>query len=178
MAQRGRTWAFFLVTALAAVVVQPDGALAQSAEAGTVTVDESGALYVRVDDRDCRRLVVHEPAPGVAYEPGVDVHGDPVAPADLHGASEIDLPEVVAIPIEVDLYRRLPDGSDSAESGTTPDPDQALSADLDPALDGDAQIGTVEIDLHTGRATFNGQPLTSDAQHRLNRRCQDMLRRE
>jgi len=180
MAQRRRTWAFFVATALAAGFGVPDTGQAQSTAAGTVTVDESGALHVRVTDQDCRRLVVHEPAPGVAYQPGVDVRGKSVAPADLHGAAEITLPEVVSIPIEVDLYRRAPRNGDASESDPRPDPDPdvGLGQDLDPSLDGDAQIGTVEIDLHTGRATFNGQPLTSEAQHRLNRRCQEIIRRE
>ena len=39
----------------------------------------------------------HEPAPDVAYQPGVDVHGRAVAPADLNGGSQIELPDVIYI---------------------------------------------------------------------------------
>jgi hypothetical protein len=56
---------------------------------------------VAISRRDCERLVRHEPAPDVAYQPGVDVHGRPVAPADLGGGSQIELPDVIYIPIEV-----------------------------------------------------------------------------
>ena len=56
---------------------------------------------VAISRRDCERLVRHEPAPDVAYQPGVDVHGRPVAPADLNGGSQIELPDVIYIPIEV-----------------------------------------------------------------------------
>ena len=56
---------------------------------------------VAISRRDCDRLVRHEPAPDVAYQPGVDVHGRPVAPADLNGGSQIELPDVIYIPIEV-----------------------------------------------------------------------------
>jgi len=56
---------------------------------------------VAISRRDCERLVQHEPAPDVTYQPGVDVHGRPVAPADLNGGSQIELPDVIYIPIEV-----------------------------------------------------------------------------
>src|SRR5262245_8733285 len=56
---------------------------------------------VAISRRDCQWLVRHEPAPDVTYQPGVDVHGRPVAPADLAGGSPIELPDVIYIPIEV-----------------------------------------------------------------------------
>jgi hypothetical protein len=93
----------------------------------------------------------------VTYQPGVDVDGDPVAPADLHGRPELDLPERVAIPIEVDLDARY---------GLPPDA----------SFKGDIEIGTVGVDLDTGRATFNGQPLTGDDEAELRARCQELLR--
>ena len=51
--------------------------------------------------KDCSRLVNHHPAPDVTYQPGVDVHGRPVVPADLGGGQQIQLPDVIYIPIEV-----------------------------------------------------------------------------
>lgn len=56
---------------------------------------------IAISRSDCERLVRHEPAPDVAYQPGVDVHGRPVVPADLGGGTQIELPEVIYIPIEV-----------------------------------------------------------------------------
>ena len=56
---------------------------------------------IAISRKDCQRLVNHEPAPDVTYQPGVDVHGRPVAPADLGGGSQIELPDVIYIPIEV-----------------------------------------------------------------------------
>jgi hypothetical protein len=56
---------------------------------------------IAISRGDCQRLVRHEPAPDVAYQPGVDVHGRPVVPADLNGGSQIELPDVIYIPIEV-----------------------------------------------------------------------------
>src|SRR5574338_1069074 len=62
---------------------------------------------VAISRQDCERLVRHEPAPDVAYQPGVDVHGNPVVPADLGGGSQIELPDVIYIPIEVLLQDRF-----------------------------------------------------------------------
>ena len=56
---------------------------------------------IAISRQDCQRLVNHEPAPDVTYQPGVDVHGRPVVPADLGGGQQIQLPDVIYIPIEV-----------------------------------------------------------------------------
>jgi hypothetical protein len=74
----------------------------------------------------------------------------------LYGRPEIELPERVQIPIEVDLDRRygLPD---------------------DDSFKGDVQVGTLSVDLETGRARFNGQPLTGDDEAELRARCQEIL---
>jgi hypothetical protein len=111
---------------------------------------------VRVTKADCRRLVKHRPDAGVAYQPGVDVHGEPVAPADLHDRPKIELPETVRIPIEVDLDARY---------GLPPDA----------SFKGDVQVGEVEVDLKTGAATFNGQPLTAGDAAELRAKCQKVL---
>jgi hypothetical protein len=76
--------------------------------AGTIALLLAAAAWaapvsaeIAISRRDCERLVRHEPAPGVTYQPGVDVHRRPVAPADLGGGSQIELPDVIYIPIEV-----------------------------------------------------------------------------
>jgi hypothetical protein len=131
-----------------------------------VAVDETGPIEVTITREDCLRLVRHAPAPGVAYQGGVDVNGNTVAPAELGGGVEIDLPETIRIPIEVDILsdRRLgEDSEDEADGAGKP-------------LIGEARVGTVEVDVATGRATFNGQPLTTPAQRRLAETCQRILR--
>lgn len=63
---------------------------------------DSASAEIAISERDCRQLVVkHEPAPDVTYQPGVDVHGNTVAPADLNGGSQLKLPDVIYIPLEV-----------------------------------------------------------------------------
>lgn len=61
----------------------------------------SAVAEIAVSRRDCEQLVKHEPAPDVAYQPGVDVHGNAVAPADLNGGTQLKLPDVIYIPLEV-----------------------------------------------------------------------------
>jgi len=110
---------------------------------------------VTVSSADCARLVRHEPAADVAYRPGADVHGRPVAPADLGGGTQIALPDRFTIPITVDMAERL--GIPPAGSG-------ALHG-------GEIAIGTVEVGAD-GRAKFNGQPLQSDEAAALAAACQ------
>lgn len=106
-----------------------------------------------IAERDCRRLERHVPAPDVAYRPGVDVRGRPVAPADLAPAPAI-VPERLAIHLGVDLQRRL---------GLPDD----LIADL--------PLGVVEIENE--RVLFNGRPLAPDATAALAAACREARRR-
>jgi hypothetical protein len=111
------------------------------------------AATVIITKADCAALVRHVADPGVAYEPGVDVNGRPVVPADLGDTPEIKLPEEIAIAITVDIDKRF---------------------DIPPASDlyrPEAYVGTVIV-KSDGRAYFNGQPLTSEESHALAAACQ------
>ena len=111
---------------------------------------------VTITRADCARLVEHVPGPDVAYQPGVDVYGREVAPADLGGAPRIELPETILIDIDIDLLVRF-------------------GIPANPALyDADAEVG--EVAYRDGRFTFNGQPLQDQAQAELAARCQEIVR--
>ncbi len=104
---------------------------------------------------DCARLVEHVPAPDVAYQPGVDAYGRGVAPADLSSGAQIQAPETLRIPIEIDLFDRF-------------------GIPANPALyESDIPIG--EVIYRDGRLTFEGQPLQDEAAAELSRRCQKIL---
>ncbi|MHA1600237.1 MAG: hypothetical protein ACTSW2_05380 [Alphaproteobacteria bacterium] len=111
---------------------------------------------VTISKVDCDRLVKHQPAPDVAYQPGVDVNGNAVAPADLNGGIQIAVPETIRIPIEVDLFDRF---------GIPANPDQ---------YEADAKVG--EVIYQNGRAYFNGQPLQDEAAADLAELCQKVMR--
>ena len=113
-------------------------------------------VEVAITRADCARLVAHVPDRDVAYQPGVDVYGRDVAPADLGGAPRIELPETILIDIEIDLLQRF-------------------GIPADPTLyDPDAEVG--EVVYKDGRFTFNGQLLQDEAQAELAARCQEIVR--
>lgn len=119
--------------------------------------------YLTISAKDCTALTRHLPAADVAYQPGADVRGRPVAPADLGADSTADgsglvLPQAVIIPIEVDLFERFGIPANGVN------------------FKADAFIGEVTVDLATGEAFFNGQPLQSEAKAELAARCQRIIR--
>lgn len=128
--------------------------LAQLSAAATGSAES----YVTLSENDCARLARHYPAPDVAYQPGRDVRGRAVAPADLQPHAGLVLPDTVVVPIEVELFERY----GIPGNGTT--------------FKGDLFVGEVVVDVATGQATFNGQPLASDAEAELAARCQRILR--
>ena len=54
----------------------------------------------------CRKIANHKPKPGVHYQPGVDVKGNAVAPADLNSNFNFKAKPIV-IPIKIDLLERF-----------------------------------------------------------------------
>jgi hypothetical protein len=119
----------------------------EAAEPGTVEITRA----------DCSRLVKHVPAPDVAYQPGVDVNGNPVAPADLDGGYQVALPETIFIPITVLLQERFGIPANSV------------------LYKGEALIGVAAVSLDGEQVTFNGQPLTSPEAQALSAACQRYL---
>ncbi len=109
------------------------------------------AQTVSISDADCARLVEHIPSADVAYTPGVDVRGRPVAPADLPGTPRITLPETITFDVSVDLRRfGLPRTSRLFEPNAT--------------------VGKVTVES-SGRAYFNGQPLQNTDSDALAQFC-------
>jgi hypothetical protein len=105
-----------------------------------------------VDPALCRALVQHTPDANVAYQPGVDVHGKPVAPADLPGTPQVQLPQTITIPLTLSLVKVL-------NLNTSQYPYNQLGPGTE------AQLGTISV---TGdKVTFNGKPLTDTQQDNL-----------
>jgi hypothetical protein len=123
------------------------------ATANTPALAEDAIL--RMTQADCKRLVAHQPAPDVAYRPGVDARGGPVAPPEVEGGLPLQVPKDLLIPIELDLYDRL---------GLPPDTN---------AVEARVILGSVE--LRDGRAYFNGRPLEDETQADLAAKCRERL---
>lgn len=108
------------------------------------------AASITVSPDACRMVSRYVEPPGVEYQPGVDVHGNAVAPADLPGSATVTPPTQFHINITVDLAQRF---------GIPP------SALYDPQ----AVVGVVEVDGN--HLTFNGQPLNDDQMQGLAPLC-------
>jgi hypothetical protein len=96
----------------------------------------------------CAALTELPPDPGVAFTPGIDVSGRPVAPADLPSGRWVD---DVVIPLSVDLKRRL---------------GIKLEQTLFPL---GAELGYVTV--VEGRAYLNGEPLATGSENALAALC-------
>ena len=108
---------------------------------------------VKINEKDCRLLVEHHADAGVAYQPGVDVHGKAVAPADLNSNRQVQVPDQVYVDILIPLTVFRPGRRLGVASG----------------LDVDA--GSVTVDLKTGKASYNGQPLNQSESDELYTFC-------
>lgn len=111
---------------------------------------------MRLSRADCQRMVAHWPDPGVDYKPGRDVRGRPVPPADLPGSG---LRLEPADQVEFEISFNPLQGGSAGRFGTT-----------------ELFVGTVQFDLGTGGATFNGVPLNDPQQAELSRKCSEALK--
>ncbi|OYQ33410.1 hypothetical protein CHU95_13430 [Niveispirillum lacus] len=84
------------------------------------------------------------------YKPGVDVHGKPVAPADLPDGYAIEVPTSIDIAITADIARRFGIATNNLYRG-------------------EAQIGTVTV--QGNQVLFNGKPMQSAAEADLIALC-------
>jgi hypothetical protein len=114
------------------------------------------AQTVTITGVDCRKLARHMPAPDVAYKPGVDARGRPVAPADINAAPQIRVPETITFDAAVDLRRfGIPQTS--------------------PLFQPNVAVGRVDV-LQDGRVFFNGERLGDPEIAALEEFCRQRIR--
>src|SRR5437868_3609684 len=63
--------------------------------------DDQGAL--------CSMLASHQ-AMTAAYQPGVDASGNAVAPADVNAQAMAGMPDILSVPVTVDMAKQLTTG--------------------------------------------------------------------
>ena len=112
----------------------PDAAPAAEAKAT--------AAKARITKKDCLRLLRHQPSADVAYKPGVDARGKPVAPADLPGGFKMVLPDVFEFNVTKDLSAYL----GGAEEQLAADKAAALAAEKSAAAT-DAAVSSAALSL-------------------------------
>ncbi len=143
------------------------------AGADQVSVGQAGGSISRTD---CQALATNHTPAGVEYQPGVDVHGHAVAPADLPGGFTYNLPakvefDIVVNPINYGQRTLLQQQIAAAQAKLAQNPSDTASqqqlaqaqgqlAAISGRFDNTAMpVGHVSIDTKTGEATLNGQPL-------------------
>jgi len=126
---------------------------ALAAAAGSTT--RAAERTIAIARSDCDLAVRYVPPPGVAYQPGVDVNGRPVAPADVDGDRRLKLRESIPVVITDDLRKQFGLPEDS------------------PLFDANAFVGIVELRLSDHRLTFNGVELSDRESDALAAVCRD-----
>jgi len=115
------------------------------------------SVPVTVNRDVCANVVAHVPDADVAYKPGVDVNGKPVAPADLPGSVQLDLPDSFVITLEVNLAK------------------SAFPVPGPKGLEPKVQLGLITV--VGDRVYYNGQPLDDPEQARLAAACREFMKR-
>ena len=113
----------------------------------------SQVYRLRITERDCRRASFeHRPRADVAYQPGVDVRGNPVVPADVPTGYRVATPTVV----EFDLaFNPL---------GNT-------GLDADDFANTQLSVGRIRYDILKNELTLNGRPLQNPVLAEIERQC-------
>ena len=126
------------------------------ARAGDVTI---AGTPVYVTREDCMALMAYQPSGDVAYQPGRDVHGHYVAPADAGGNDwGALLPEHIQFPLMIN-----PMNYTGVNKGTaTTQPPYANTA---------VPVAHVTVDLKTGRTFLNGHPLDGEQDAMVRQAC-------
>lgn len=141
---------FFLALVIAFGIVSPG--LAETLPTpppGGVEVSADGGVVI--SSRVCASLGPDATVPGADYEPGRDVHGNKVAPADLPQAS----PTVSLDNFPIEIRKDLAGSFNVPASGG--------------AYGAKAILGYVTV--HGNKAYFNGRPLAPDQRRAMIEAC-------
>jgi hypothetical protein len=109
----------------------------------------------KVDPALCSAVDYQKP-PSVDYQPGVDVNGKKVTPADLPNQQKMTLPKKITIPLTASLAKLL-------NLDTTKDP----ASKLGPGTE--AQLGSFIVEGN--QVSFNGKPLTAEQKEKVTAAC-------
>ena len=142
---------FLAVAVLGAGVGSP--ALAQGAEASAAEPPK-----VRITKKDCKRIIRHQPSADVAYKPGVDVRGNPVAAADVNGGFTVPLPDVFEFNITKDLTAYL----DGPEEQLAADKAAAIAAERSVAAT-NAAVSSAETAVTEAQAVYDDAVTAAEA---------------
>jgi len=113
---------------------------AASAQAADKSTDVDSSQYA-VQSIICQQSLIHTPSADVAYQPGVDVNGNPVATADLNPTPQVSSSSYTEVPLTVNLANKL---------------------GLSRPAEAQAVVGSLKI-YKDGRVLFNDQDISQQA---------------
>lgn len=114
---------------------------------------------IRVDTAACRYVTKHVPDADVAYKPGVDVHGNKVAPADIAPPIDYHMEDSMYLRLTLDAAKAF-----GLKVPNIPTIKQGNNPNV-PAVTGETVAGY--ITFKHGKAYLNNQPLDDAAQGQL-----------
>ncbi len=116
---------------------------------------------IYVTKADCQAMVAHHPSADVTYQPGQDVHGRAVAPADLpgSGASSYQPPDKLSFDIAINPMMYAGVGKTTTAAGQNRFANTSQS------------VAHVDIDLKNNQTSLNGQSLGSMQQDIVLQAC-------
>ena len=126
------------------------------------------ATLITVTTDDCANIVAYTPSDDVAYQPGVDVDGNPVAPADLDSYGRLDLGEDDVV-IDIDIPLRAVAGVVGDEAAFT-----ASGGQID-SFAANASVDTVSF--RGGDVYFNGQRISNRQREAIAAACAEQQQR-
>lgn len=120
-----------------------------------LSVSAHAMISRRVNPALCNAVNYQTP-PGVEYQPGVDVNGKKVAPANVPNQQQMALPNKIKIPLTAPLAKLL-----------NLDTSQNPANKFGPGTE--AQLGSFEVEGN--QVSFNGKPLTNDQKQKIAAAC-------
>lgn len=137
---------------------------------------------------DCQALATYHTPKGVEYQPGVDVNGKRVAPADLPGGFTYNLPEKVEFdvrinPLDYGQRNMLEQQIAAVQAKLAQNPSDSASQQQLASLQGQLaaisgkydnttmSVGHVVVNTRTGEATLDGKPLANSQEQYLADLC-------
>ena len=141
-----------------------------------------------ISKQDCQAIATYHTPKGVEYQPGVDVNGNRVAPADVSGGFTYSLPAKVAFDIKINPINygqraTLQQQIAGVEAKLAQNPNDTASQQQLSALQGQLaaisgkydnttlSVGHVVVDTRTGAATLDGRPLADSQEQYLTDLC-------
>ena len=167
-----KTYLLILLMTFSPAAIAQDGPIVQSAPVLPVEIVPEGAVItggegiyeigqepkivigpqdqVIVEETVCKYMVEYQPMQGVEYQPGVDVNGKAVVPADIQ-TTQITPPSVIEFNIAIDVA-------------------EYVGIPRQPGIENFANIGTIQV--KNNQLYFNGEPLKPDSEKALLALCQ------